>query len=94
MKVIEKILDKYYMKKLVDRIKLGLLIYRLDFEYKYEKDGFLINIKKKKYKDYTTLIKIDKKYCLSYLCDYGNFIDDVRDLVIKYIENEREINIE
>ena len=86
MKVTEKILDKYYMKKLVDEIKLGLLLYCLDFEYKYEKDGFLINVKKKKYKDYTTIIKIDKKYCLSYLCDYQHFIEDVKDIVNEYIE--------
>lgn len=89
MKVIEKILDKYYMKKLVDEIKFTLKYYCLDFEYKYEKNGFLINVKKKKYKDYTTIIKIDKKYCLSYLCDYGNFIDNLTKYINEYIENER-----
>lgn len=89
MKAIEKILDKYYMRKLVDRIKLVLSMYCLDFEYKYQKEGFLINVKKKKYKDYTTIIKIENKYCLSYLCDYQCFIEDIKDLVNEYIKNER-----
>lgn len=87
--MIERILDKYYMKKLVDKIKFTLLPYYLDFEYKYEKDRFLINVKKKKYKDYTPIIKIDNKYCLSYLCNYNDFIENVRKLVNEYIENER-----
>lgn len=88
--MIERILDKYYMKKLVDKIKLTLFSYYLDFEYIFEKDRVLINCKKKKYKDYSPIIKIDYKYCFSYLCDYDDFVKRVKRLVDEYCKKEQE----
>ena len=88
--MIERILDKYYMKKLVDKIKFTLLPYYLDFEYIFEEDRVLINCKKKKYKDYSPVIKIDYKYCFSYLCDYDNFVKRIKRLVDDYCKEEQE----
>ena len=86
--MLEKILDKYYMKKLIDKIRFSLLPYYLDFEYIFEKDGVLINCKKKKYKDYSPLIRIDYKYCFSYLCDYDDFAKRVKRLIDDYCIEE------
>lgn len=51
-KIITKILDKYYSKKLIDEILQSLrFTFDLDFRTEYNKDKVRLYIKKRKYKD-------------------------------------------
>lgn len=87
--MIEKILDNYYTKKIIDKIKFYTMIYVLDFNYVFEKDRVLIECKNKKYKDFTPIIQIDKKRAFSYLCDYDNFIKRIKRLIDDYCKENK-----
>lgn len=60
--MIDRILDKYYTKKLIEFIKSELVMYNLDKKFEVTKDRVMIFIKKDKYNDNEyTLIGIFKK---------------------------------
>ena len=48
--MIDRILDKYYTKKLIEFIKSALVMYILDKKFEITKDRVKIFIKKDKYK--------------------------------------------
>ena len=89
--MIEKALDYYFQKKLINRLKFSLLVYFLDFKYIYTKNKIKVQCKNKKYKEeeYTNLFQIDKEDCCYYLCNYEKFITNVKKLIEEYQEENK-----
>lgn len=89
--MIERILDNYYTKKLIQRLKFTSISYYLDFKYIYEKDRVLVQCKNKKYNDklYKTIFCIIKKESILYLCDYVNLRTQFNEIIKDYIEENK-----
>ena len=86
MKLITKILDKYYSKKLDDFIKSIEFEYYLDFKHIYTKDNILIQVKKKKYKDelFTEIAHLQKKDSFIHLCNRDKLEEYIKRLIKDY----------
>lgn len=89
--MIERILNNYFQKKLINRLKFSLLIYYLDFKYIFTKNKISVQCKRKKYNDeeYVNVFKIDKEDCYYYLCNYEKFIANVKKLINDYYKEEK-----
>lgn len=72
-KLINKILDNYYKKQIIQKIKNLMWFYdeKLDYKFTEFKEVFQLKIKKKEYNDelYTIIASLDNTRCLSYLID-------------------------
>ena len=82
--MIEKILDKYYTKKLVELIFNDIVIYYIDKRVRYEKDFAIIDIKKRKYSEeyYKELVYISYGESLNTLINY----DKIRNSMLNEVE--------
>lgn len=87
--MIDKILDNYYARRLIDKFKMTQCIYGLDFKNEIEKDRVLISCKIRKYKNYTKIIEIPKKYCFYYLSHYKIYEKDFVKTFNDYYEKEK-----
>lgn len=78
--MIEKILDNYFTKKLLDRTKDIIIMYWLD--YKFEKKGneVIIKIKQKKFKNslYCTIDMFFKDESINKLCNFEEYADYIK----------------
>lgn len=86
--MIEKILDNYFAKKCIEEIEHNIVIwYNLDFKVEKTDNKYFIDVKKKKYKDYTNIgIIFNSKATLTFIYfeDYwehlkekiGNYLGD------------------
>ena len=86
--MIDRILDKYYTKKLIEFIKSALVMYILDKKFEVTKDRVKIFIKKDKYNDneYTLIGTFLKKDALEYLCNQNEVILNLRKKAKEYCE--------
>lgn len=84
--MIDKILDKYYTKKLLNEVKWDFIVRNLDYKFIDEGYKIWVKCKPKKYKDeeYTTIIQINKSDSLKYLCDLDNFRTELNKIIIEY----------
>jgi hypothetical protein len=89
--MIEKILDNYYSKRLIDKLKMTECIYCLDFKNIIEKNEVVVYCKIRKYKDknYTRIMNFPKKYVFYYLSNYDNFRNDIEECIKEYYKEER-----
>lgn len=91
--MIEKILDKYYTKKLIEKLDLDLKLYCLDTKYNFEKEKVSVYIKKKYWNDknYVYLASFYYKETLEYIVNY-KYMELLKDLAkyIKAIFNKKE----
>ena len=67
--MIEKIIDKYFVKKCIEEIKHHILLnYNLDFKVEHTDSKHFLYVKKRKYKDYTNIgIIFDSKATLIFV---------------------------
>jgi hypothetical protein len=87
--MIEKILDNYYSKRLVDKLKLTECCFCLDFKNDIEKDRVLVSCKLPKYKKYTKILEFPKKYVFYYLSNYRWYEEDIHKTIQDYVKNEK-----
>jgi hypothetical protein len=89
--MIEKILDKYYAKKLEAKIKNSLSLYCIDKSFIYSKSIISLYVKNKKWKDdcYTLIMAIPYEECFELLIDNKRYISLIKD--IEYFIN-KELN--
>ena len=91
--MIDKILDKYYFKKLKNKIeKYMSLMYFLSYDYyiEYKDKHLYLYIKKVKYANYVRLLTIDEDWVLSDLVNFRKLADTID----KYVELYKEENNE
>ena len=84
MKFIEKILDKYFARKLVDEIKFFLAKYNIDKKVVYDKYGVQFLIKNKKYNEnyYKTIIDLPyKECCYCFINEIDKIKESVKDII-------------
>ena len=88
--MLEKILDNYYTKKLLNEIKWCLISGGLDYKFVFDDYGVEIKVKKKKYnkKQYKEIIYIEKNETLKYLCNIDGFIKQFTQKINYYMDNE------
>ena len=91
MKIIEKILDKYYAKKLDDFVKFIELEYYLDFKHIYTKKDILIQVKEKRYNDdeYLEIIHLKKKDSFIHLCNRNKLEKYIKKIINEYGKKQR-----
>ena len=87
--MIEKILDKYYTKKLINWIKEDIILYNLDFKFTKDKNSnrIYIKCKKRKYKEecYTNIGNIFISDSLFTIFNYDLYIKDLKEKIEKYL---------
>lgn len=81
--MITKILDRYYYKKLLYKIREYMINYNLDYKIKKTKYSFKLFIKKEKYKntEYVEIMTIYKEDFIKYLVCF----EDVEDWIDKQL---------
>lgn len=84
--MIEKILNNYFTKKLLEEIKWSFKVRNLDYRFKNEKYRILIEVKQKKYSNeyYDAIIQIDKEDSFRYMCDLDNFTKQIDEIIDEY----------
>lgn len=82
--MITKILDRYYYKKLLYKIREYMVNYNFDYKIKKTKYSFKLFIKKEKYKntEYVDIMTIYKEDFIKYLVCF----EDVEDWIDKQIK--------
>lgn len=93
--MLEKILDNYYTKKLLEEIKWNFIVRNLNYKFEDDKYRVWIKIKPKKYSNdfYSTIIQINKDDALKYLCDLDNFRRQVDKIIIEYQKEKNKENV-
>ena len=85
--IIEKILDKYFAKKFMDKIKKDLSIncFYTDKKITYLKDFARLQIKHHKYSDehYITILTIPYNESFMYCNNYENIAEGIRSFIKK-----------
>lgn len=89
--MIERILNNYYAKKLLEEIKWSFIVRGLDYRFKNDKYEVFIEVKPQKYdkKYYSTIIRIGKDDTLKYLCDLKNFRKQIDEIIVEYQKGEK-----
>lgn len=87
--MIEKILDKYYSKKLMEFLDRQLLEWFIDKRYLIKDTYVSLQIKKCKYNDseYKEIITFAKKDAFIYLCNQSELKKVLRQCVQGYFEH-------
>lgn len=86
--MIEKILDKYYCRKVLDSIDIIFILRGLEHKYKLNKDGIVhIFIKKIRYKDnlYREIYAFNIRRSLDILIYYEQFRKEIKKRIEVYI---------
>jgi hypothetical protein len=86
--MIEKMLDKYFTKKLKKHISTYMLHWYIDTRFIEKADHIILQIKKPHYKDetYTTIYDFYEFNSIYYLLDIKNVRKDLEESVNKYLE--------
>ena len=90
--MIEKMLDKYYTKKLKDYISSYMTNwFIIDTRIVETKYYILLQIKKPHYKDetYITIHRFHKSNSIYYLLDIKNVCKDIKESVNRYLEENK-----
>lgn len=84
-KIIYKYIDKYFAKKCIEDIKIKLLIYCLDFKAEKTDNGYILKVKKERYKDYTQIGRIFySKATLTYVM-FEDYWEHLKENIEKYL---------
>ena len=89
--MLEKILDRYYIKKVVKEIIKMLRMYFISFRFVYEKDVIRIFIKKHYYDDtmYELIGSLDKKRGFVYLSNIKRVNKELQKEIDKYFKEHK-----
>lgn len=84
--MFEKLIDKYNAKKLEQKIKNSLCIFRYDLKFIYTKNYLKLYIKPKYYKEEFSKMPMMISYseCYFALLHYGEFIKEIKDTIKDY----------
>ena len=85
--MIEKMLDKYFTKKLKNRISTYMMYWYIDTRFIKKADHIILQIKRPHYKDetYTTIYDFYECSSIYYLLDIENVCKDLEESVNKYL---------
>lgn len=88
--MIERILDKYYLKKFKQYIQSWSLKWYLDTRFIKKNNYIEFQVKKPKYKDemYTTIYSFYKYYGLYYFTNFNEFTKEIEKKLNKYLESQ------
>ena len=93
MKIIDKILDNYYSKKLIEKIDIEIRgRFYCDIKVKESGEGYIVEIKRKELNNfkYEEIFRFLKKDALSNLVNFHTkVLVDFVDLVLKEQKNEK-----
>lgn len=88
--MLNKILDNYFTKKLLEEIKWSFIVRNLD--YRFEDDNYQVWVKCKPRKYsleyYSTIIQIRKEDSFKYMCDLNKFIKGIDKIINEYQKEE------
>ena len=89
MKLIEKLLDKYYSNKLKQIVKQELIKWYLDYQFVELNRGIYLEVKKPEYNatQYKLIWSFNKDESLYYVCNYKQLKNDIQDAVDYYYES-------
>jgi hypothetical protein len=88
--MIDRILDNYHTKKLLEEIKWFFIVRSLDYRFTSTTSEVRIEVKRKKYdkKYYTCIAHIQKNESLKYLCNLDKFRESLVKIIDDYNEKE------
>ena len=88
--MIDRILDNYYTKKLLEEIRWCFIVRGLDYRFTCNKEEARIEVKKEKYdkKYYSLVAHIQKDESLKYLCNLDKFKESLVNILNDYNEKE------
>jgi len=74
-KIIDRILDRYYARKLAKNISLIFEVRGIDAEYKYTEKTLVVRTKKREYKDdyYKSILSLSYDECIYCLANINEF---------------------
>lgn len=83
--MIEKILDKYYAKKLIDKLSNDLILYYIDKKVNFNKNSFHLEIKYRKFnEEYNRILILSYNECFDILV---NHYEDFKKQIINIVED-------
>lgn len=88
MKLITKILDKYYSNKLCKEIKRYMLQWFIDIRFVEGKYTIELQVKKPEYneKQYKEILTFGKDQCFYYMCIFEKVENAIKDTMERYSE--------
>jgi hypothetical protein len=88
--MIEKILNNYFARKLLEEIKWSFIVRDLDYRFKDDKYNVFVETKQKKYANeyYRPIICINKKESFRYMCDLDEFRKHIDKIIEEYRKEE------
>lgn len=88
MKLITKILDKYYSDKLCKEVKTYMLHWLIDIRFVERKYTIELQVKKPKYdeKEYQEILTFGKDQCFYYMCIFEKVEKGIKDAMKRYFE--------
>ena len=88
--MLEKILDNYYTRKLLNEIKWSFTAYRMDYKFINHKEEVEISVKPKEYSEryYKTIIHIQKENSFKYMCDLDKVLEHMSKIIREHIEKK------
>lgn len=88
MKLITKILDKYYSNKLCKEIKRYMLQWFIDIRFVEGKYTIELQVKKPEYneKQYKEILTFGKDQCFYYMCIFEKVENAIKDAMERYSE--------
>lgn len=91
MKLITKILDKYYSDKLCKEIKRYMLQWFIDIRFVEREYAIELQVKKPKYneKQYQEILTFGKDQCFYYMCIFEKVEKTIKDAMKRYSEITR-----
>ena len=92
MRLVEKILDEYYLRRLILKIELILLLYRyLDYKTLVRDNRLYIYVKFKieNDKQYKEIYSLPKAESFTALVNYKEFEDRLKEYIQEYIKDEK-----
>ena len=88
--MITKILDKYYSNQVKKHIYYYLLCTFVDIDIKFKEidNQVILQIKKRKYKDYTNIYRWQKNNSLKHLLYLDDVMDNIKFRIEQYLKEE------
>ena len=86
MKLITKILDKYYSDKLCNKIKRYMLQWFVDIRFVEGKYTIELQVKKSEYNEnqYQEILTFGKDQCFYYMCIFEKVENAIKDAMKRY----------
>lgn len=84
--MIDKILDRYYFKKLKEEIKFIFIEHNLDYKVEKKEYEIIIKVKRKKYKEseYKIVFRDSYDRCLFFLTNIDKLREELRKVIEYY----------